>query len=231
MSIFPLKEKVARDFITIVSGLPRSGTSMMMKMLDSGNMPLLTDNMRIADQDNPRGYYEYERVKELEQDNSWLDMASGKAVKIVSPLLHHLNLNKEYRYKIIFMRRNLEEILASQRKMADRLREGEDKIRDDILMHNYSLHLEDVHRWQQQNENIELLYINYSDVIKDPLSVAECISNFLDMKLNIHEMAKVVDDSLYRQRVVTTNNNVIDATEEKTENELIAERLQYLGYL
>ena len=104
-----------RDVITIVSGLPRSGTSMMMKMLEAGGMELLTDEIRTADADNPKGYYEFERVKQIELDAEWLEDSRGKAVKMIAALLKHLP--PDYDYEIIFMRRDIREVLASQRRM------------------------------------------------------------------------------------------------------------------
>ena len=112
--------------ITVVSGLPRSGTSMMMKMLDAGGMEILSDEVRKADEDNPKGYYEFEKVKELEKDASWMGQAAGKAVKIISALLMHLP--EEYSYRIIFMRRKMEEILKSQEQMLIRRDEPTDDV-------------------------------------------------------------------------------------------------------
>src|SRR5215813_2579369 len=102
--------------IIVVSGLPRSGTSMMMKMLAAGGLPVLVDAIRAADDDNPNGYFEFEPVKQLaDGQNEWLTEAGGKVVKIISALLEYLP--KSYHYKIIFMERELKEILASQQKM------------------------------------------------------------------------------------------------------------------
>ncbi len=232
-SDFPISGKQTdNNFITIVSGLPRSGTSMMMKMLDRGNMPILSDNIRKPDTDNPKGYYEFERVKELEHDNSWLEMAQGKVVKIVSPILQHLILDKKYRYKIIFMLRSLDEVLASQRKMTDRLNQMKDTIKDNILKQNYSAHLEEIRQWLDKNENIEVMYVNYTDIVSNPISIAEDILNFLDINLNTGEMARVIDDSLYRQRIEqSTASHATAASEEDVENELIIDRLKSLGYL
>src|SRR5262245_12295550 len=103
------------DAITIVSGLPRSGTSMMMSMLEAGGLGALTDGIRAADEDNPKGYYEFERVKKIKQDTAWLADAKGRVVKMISQLL--LDLPAAYQYRIIFMRRNIDEILASQKQM------------------------------------------------------------------------------------------------------------------
>lgn len=233
ISDFPLSGKQTdKNFITIVSGLPRSGTSMMMKMLDRGSMPILTDNIREPDTDNPKGYYEVERVKELEHDNSWLEAARGKAVKIVSPILRHLILDKKYRYKIIFMLRSLDEVLASQRKMSDRLNQMKDTIKDNILKQNYSAHLEEIRQWLDKNENIDVMYVNYADVVSNPFSIAEDIRNFLDTNLNTGEMSRVIDTSLYRQRIEQcTASYVTAASEEDVESELIIDRLKSLGYL
>src|SRR5437899_574640 len=115
--------------VTIVSGLPRSGTSMMMKMLEAGGMEPLTDHVRTADEDNPKGYYEFERVKDLEKDQTWLEDAKGRYVKVISMLLKHLPAG--YTYKVIFMRRTMEEILASQRKMLVRRGESPDRVADE----------------------------------------------------------------------------------------------------
>lgn len=104
-----------QDLITIVSGLPRSGTSMMMSMLEAGGMDVLTDGIRGADEDNPRGYYEFERVKQIEHDKGWLSDARGKAVKMVAALLKYLP--PEYQYQVVFVRRNMDEVLASQRRI------------------------------------------------------------------------------------------------------------------
>jgi hypothetical protein len=231
-AIYPSGEKTYSNIITIVSGLPRSGTSMVMKMLDLGNMPLLSDNIRQPDLDNPQGYYEYERVKELEHDNSWLEMARGKAVKIVSPLLQYLILDKAYRYKIIFMLRNLDEVLASQKKMADRLNQHEDRISDNILKQHYTSHIEEVRYWLEQNENIDFMFLNYKDVICNPASVSEDISVFLGINLNVQAMSMVADNALYRQQKDTIINNAdIVLQKENTDKEAIMDQLRQLGYL
>ena len=110
------RHKRALEPVFIVSGLPRSGTSLMMMILNAAGIPPLTDYERNADEDNPRGYYEFERVKKLKDgDFGWLENAQGKAVKVISALLTYLP--EGYTYKVIFMRRELSEILASQRKM------------------------------------------------------------------------------------------------------------------
>ena len=114
-------------FITIVSGLPRSGTSMMMRMLEAGGMPVITDNLRTADDDNPRGYFEFEPAKKTKDDPSWLNAAEGKAVKMIYKLLYDLPDRLEYR--VLIMRRNMQEVLTSQRKMLDRMGILRDELR------------------------------------------------------------------------------------------------------
>lgn len=226
-----MKRKI-NDFITVVSGLPRSGTSMMMKMLNSGNMPLMIDRIRVADEDNPKGYYEFERVKNLENDNSCLDMARGKTIKIVSPILYHLNLDEDYIYKIIFMLRDLDEILTSQKKMAERLNQNDDIIKDNILNEKYSLHLEEIYEWLQRQKNIDVLYVNYTDVLENPVAAAEGISEFLDADINIQGMAAAVDNSLYRQRAGTIESIDYDnAPCTEDDRNAIMDRLKQLNYM
>ena len=131
-----------QETITIVSGLPRSGTSMMMKILEAGGLEVLTDNLRTADEDNPKGYYEFERVKKLKEDQAWLDDAKGKVVKIISAILK--DLPPDYNYKIVFMYRKIEEILASQKKMLIRRGEPTDKTSDEKMTEVFESHLKQV---------------------------------------------------------------------------------------
>jgi len=220
------------NFITVVSGLPRSGTSMMMKMLDAGKMQLLTDEIRKADVDNPKGYYEYENVKKLEDDNSWLDGAQGKTVKIVSPLLYHLKLDAGYAYKIIFMIRDLDEILASQKKMAERLNHDEDTIKDNILKNEYNSHLEEIEKWLEQQINIDVFPVHYQDILENPLAAAECIQDFLGVELDVNSMITIIDSSLYRQRTEGLDKSAqAISTDAETDKDLIMERLKQLSYM
>jgi len=186
------------DIITIVSGLPRSGTSMMMKMLVAGGLEILTDNIRTADEDNPKGYYELEKVKELAKDNSWVADARGKVIKVVSALLKQLP--KEYTYKIIFMRRKMEEILASQRQMLIRRGEPTDTISDEKMAALFEKHLVDIEAWLKAQPNMEVIYVSYNDAMKNPAENIEKIDRFLGGDLNRTEMAGVVDKALYRQQ-------------------------------
>jgi hypothetical protein len=189
---------VDSDTITVVSGLPRSGTSMMMKMLEAGGLTVLTDNQRVADEDNPRGYYEDERIKRLAKDASWLAEARGKVVKVVSPLLRHLR--PEYRYRIIFVRRDMAEVLASQRQMLARRQESTNAISDDDMAAAYRKHLADIEAWLRQQRNMDVLYVKYDEVVKSPAQHAERLKQFLGQPLDAARMVAAVDQALYRQR-------------------------------
>jgi len=188
-----------KDTIVVVSGLPRSGTSMMMGMLDAGGLPLLKDGIREADDDNPKGYYEFERVKKLrESDLEWLSDARGKAVKIISYLLQ--NLPDTYSYRVIFMQRKLTEVMASQRKMIIRRGEDPDKVNESELGGILENHLRQVDNWIEGQANIERMDIDYNRIIADPNADIERINKFLSNSLDVDKMAQVIDPNLYRQR-------------------------------
>jgi len=194
--IFKLKSK--KNFITIVSGLPRSGTSMMMRMLEAGGMEIVMDGIRKPDEDNPRGYYEFEQVKKIKEDSSWLEDCKGKAVKMVSILLYHLP--EKYHYKIIFMQRDMQEMLASQALMSKRLGKEDEGISDEVIAEKYEKHLKKIDIWLKIQPNIDLLYIQYNQAIQDPVTQAARVNHFLGGLLDESNMARVVDPSLYRQR-------------------------------
>ena len=187
-----------REAITIVSGLPRSGTSMMMKMLEAGGMPVLTDHVRTADEDNPKGYYEFERVKQIETDQAWLEGAKGKAVKMVGALLKHLP--PSYAYRVVFMRRQMDEVLASQRKMLARRGEPADTVSDERMSELFSKHVAQLEAWLDEQPNIDVLYIDYGQVLEEPVELAQRVNRFLGSGLAEERMAAVVDPRLYRQR-------------------------------
>jgi hypothetical protein len=195
-----IEKSKAEVSLVVVSGLPRSGTSMMMKMLEAGGFPILTDHVRSADLDNPKGYYEFERVKKLpEGDFDWLAHAGGKAVKIISALLEHLPPG--YHYKIIFMQRKMEEILASQRQMLIRGEKPTDAVSDEQMAAFFSMHLEKVEQWLNNQPNISVLFVDYNDMVSDPSPRLSEVNKFLNNKLDLLQMARVVDRRLYRQRV------------------------------
>ncbi|MBD3207066.1 sulfotransferase family protein [Candidatus Bathyarchaeota archaeon] len=183
--------------IIIVSGLPRSGTSMMMRILEKGGVPVLTDNIRKADKDNLKGYYEFERVKQLDRDTEWLFQAECKAVKIISALLKHLPMDHEY--KVIFMERDIDEILASQRKMIERRGEEIQLASDEVMKGVFEKHISNVKEFLKER-GIETLYISYNDVLDDPIENVQRVNEFLLWDLDIERMVEVVNPDLYRQR-------------------------------
>ncbi len=194
-----VSDKNHRSVIIVVSGLPRSGTSMMMEMLKAGGIQSLTDDLREADIDNPRGYFEFERVKKLpEGDNAWLSDAVGKAVKIIAPLLPYLPDN--YTYNVIFMKRNMEEILSSQRVMLQKKgQEPQDKVEEKIK-NLYNENLKSVIKFMNDNTNFSYLCCDYNEILGSSLQCIEQIASFLDLRLDIKQMVKVVEPTLYRQR-------------------------------
>ena len=187
-----------KKIITIVSGLPRSGTSMMMKMLEAGGMEILKDEIRKADEDNPAGYYEFEKVKELKKDVSWLENAKGKSVKIISSLLEHLP--EKYTYKIIFMHRNMEEILNSQRQMLIRRGEETNEVSDEKMGKMFLKHLQKTEAKLNNQSNMDVLTIHYNEILKEPAKHSEIINRFFGNTLNAKNMTGVIDQALYRQR-------------------------------
>lgn len=185
--------------VVIVSGLPRSGTSMMMKMLEAGGLAPLTDGLRTADVDNPKGYYEYERVKDLEKekDKSYIRDGRGKALKVISFLLKDLPDDNDY--KIIFMRRDLNEVLASQNKML--VHRGEENQTEDIKMADiYMSHIASVRIMSRKKPNWQMLEIRYDETVKDPRSAARKLKEFLGDKVDEEKMVQAVDAELYRNR-------------------------------
>jgi hypothetical protein len=186
--------------LIIVSGLPRSGTSMLMQMLEAGGIPVLTDAVRTPDASNPRGYYELERVKRLrtEVDKSWLADGEGKALKIISSLLMHLP--DVYRYQVIFMQRSLREICASQNRMLDELGQPRGNTTEDRLVQYYEDHLVHVRSFLASRASFTTLDVNYRDVLTQPEEEAERIAHFLGRQLDTARMAAVVAAELYRNR-------------------------------
>jgi hypothetical protein len=190
-----------KKFITVVSGLPRSGTSMMMQILKAGGKPVLTDNLRKKDNENPKGYYEYEPVKKTGQDSRWVDMAMGKAVKMVYKLLY--DLPGLYQYRVIMMQRDMREILRSQKKM---LLAGDNKLEIDTISDKkmaelFRIELDKVNNWLNQKECFSVIKADYRSIVEDPVKECEQINRFLGGNLDVCKMACVVDSSLYRNKV------------------------------
>lgn len=186
------------DFIVIVSGLPRSGTSMMMRALEAGGMPVLVDHVRKPDEDNPRGYYEFEAVKKTKQDPSWLRQASGKAVKMVYRLLYDLPADRQYR--VLFMQRDMQEVLASQRKMLQRAGKTVHPDEDAQMAVWFQSELDRCRQWLAQQPHFSVLSVDYRRMIENPLEQSRQINEFLGGGLNLQGMAASVDPTLYRNR-------------------------------
>ena len=186
--------------IIIVSGLPRSGTSMLMRMLAAGGIELVVDGLRTADADNPKGYYELERVKDLDKttDTSWLADTRGKGLKVISFLLQHLP--PTYDYKVIFLRRSLPEVLASQQKMLDRRGEPPGETSDADMADLFTAHLQKVETQLANRADCDVLYVEHRRAVSEPAVVAGQIGQFLGGDLDVEAMAAAVDTALYRNR-------------------------------
>lgn len=189
--------------VVVVSGLPRSGTSMMMKMLEAGGLPVLIDGLRAADKDNPEGYYELERVKALDKgDAAWLPEAVGKGVKVISALLEYLP--PDYTYQVIFMHRHIEEVLRSQRKMLQhRGTEGE-TVSDGEIAALFAKHVSQTLAWLQQQPNFRVLEVHYNELLLQPQAHVRALNQFLGNRLDEQAMAAVVNPDLYRNRAQPT---------------------------
>jgi hypothetical protein len=182
--------------IIVVSGLPRSGTSLMMQLLDAGGIPIVTDNIRTADTDNPRGYCEFERVKQVKTDATWLPDVRGKVVKMVSQLLYDLPATEKY--KVLFMERDLDEVLASQEKMLVRL--GRPTAPRDQIGRAFTLHLTKLGNWLKEQTHLDVLRVAYADIVAHPEREAARVNEFLGGRLNLDAAIRAIDPSLYRNR-------------------------------
>jgi len=184
--------------ITIVSGLPRSGTSLMMQMLVAGGMTPLSDGERQADTDNPRGYLEWERIKQLPGDPGCIAEAEGKVVKVISRLL--LSLPAGHEYRVIFMQRPLQEVLASQDQMMRRRGTFKEGANPAVMAAAFEKHLREVYAWLDSKPYMKTMRIPYHDVLEDPKSVSDKLAEFVGSSLNVEAMTQQVDASLYRNR-------------------------------
>lgn len=187
-----------KEEIIIVSGLPRSGTSMMMQMLHAGGLEPLTDGNRVADDSNPKGYYEYAKAKKLVTDKSWLPEAEGKVVKVIAQLVAQLPSN--HNYKIVYMERDIAEVLVSQQKMLGKTANVEAKAFPVGLDQTFKKQVAKMNTWVDSQPNVDIFKVNYKDVIENPLDNGSKIANFLGKELDIEAMAKAVDPTLYRNK-------------------------------
>jgi hypothetical protein len=185
--------------ITIVSGLPRSGTSLMMQMLAAGGLPPLSDGERKADTDNPRGYLEWERIKQLPKEPSLIAEAEGKVVKVISQLL--VSLPDGHEYRVVFMQRPLPEVLKSQDEMLRRRGTFEGGGDTSPIEEAFQRHLIEVNRWLNGKANVRVLRVHYHRTLREPKATAEAVAEFLKVPLDIEAMTREVEPSLYRNRM------------------------------
>lgn len=190
--------------ITVVSGLPRSGTSLMMRMLEAGGLPILADGERAADEDNPRGYYELEAVKGLPRgEDGWIPEARGKAVKVISALLPYLPElpdRAESGYRVLFLRRAMPEVLASQKAMLRRRGEDPDAVDDATMAARFQAHLAEIEAWRSGRPDLAWLEVDYNRLVADPAPAVGPIVAFLRHPMDAAAMAGVVEPGLYRNR-------------------------------
>lgn len=187
-----------RNFITIISGVPRSGTSLAMQMLRAGGIAPLTDEKRMPDADNPKGYFEFEPVKQLRADQQWLDGAAGKAVKIIHLLLMELPADRDYR--VLFMQRDLTEVVQSQAAMLQHSGKGGGGLGAAQLAQTYAAQLARVKNWLRERPCFRVMDVPYAELVREPRAMSEAINVFLGGGLDVDAMAGAVDPSLYRQR-------------------------------
>ena len=167
-------------------------------MLAEGGLPIVTDSLRKADDDNPNGYFEIEQSKALKGGESrWLYSANGKVVKIISYLLEYLPSDIEF--DVVFMERNLDEILASQKKMLLN-RDEETVISDDEMSDRFFDHVKAVKYWIARKPNMRVIYVSYSEMVNSPEVLCNSLVEFLDLPLNLQAMQSVPSQSLYRNR-------------------------------
>jgi hypothetical protein len=185
--------------ITIVSGLPRSGTSLMMQMLEAGGLPVLSDGERKADTDNPKGYLEWERIKQLPKYPSLIAEAEGKAVKVISQLI--LSLPPSHVYRVVLMQRPLPEVLKSQDEMLRRRGNADSNAGTSAIEEAFQRHLIQVNKWLAGKANMQVSRVHYHRVLREPKAVAGEIAAFLGVPLDIEAMVRQVDGSLYRNRM------------------------------
>jgi hypothetical protein len=193
-----MMNEIKRDYVILVSGLPRTGTSMMMKAIHAGGIEPIVDNIRKADEDNPKGYYEFEPVKKTKEDASWLNDAPGKVVKMVYRLLY--DLPAEFQYRVVFMRRDIKEVLASQNKMLERSGKSGGGISDEQMEALFAAELAKCEKWLAEQPNFRLLSVVHRDMINDAATQVQKINDFLDGGLDTEAMASTVDPALYRNR-------------------------------
>lgn len=184
--------------ITVVSGLPRSGTSLMMQILEASGYEILTDGLRKADENNLNGYYEYEHVKSLAKDNSWMAEAEGKAVKIIAQLLPYLPEGFEYR--IFYMERNLDEIVSSQSRMLGRLNKKVSPTDNNVLKSVFEKQSIAVIKQMTCRTDVSLLRVSFNGLMNNSESEIEALQRFSVGKISKEAVMRVINPEHYREK-------------------------------
>ena len=198
-----------RETIVVVSGLPRSGTSMLMQMLEAAGLPILQDGLRAGDASNPRGYYEFDPVKRIRSDNSFLAEATGHAVKIVAPLLPALP--PDFHYSVVFIERDLKAVLASQSEMLARLGVSQEPAEDETLERAFEASLRTAKAWLADQENVQACYVSHAEAVESPGHTARAILDFLLTQSAIPP-SLVEEIRQDRNRVIDRMSSVFDAS-------------------
>lgn len=193
---FKSNKRNLKNPIYIVSGLPRSGTSMMMQMMEKAGIEVLTDGIRVPDENNPKGYYEHEGAKSLARNKAWLNDAQGKVVKVIAQQLKHLPA--KFNYNVVFMLRDIDEIIASQNAMLNS--QGKKSAYPLALVHGFKTCLQNVAQWAAKNHNVSITYISHSTTIKEPKVTASLVKGITQSNCSLDELNSIVDRNLHRQK-------------------------------
>jgi len=188
---------MSRPFVTIVSGLPRSGASMLIRLLAAGGMPVVADAARPPHEDDPYGWFEEPRGGQPPVTAAWLGQARGRAVGIVSPLLPHLPSTLAYR--VVFAKRDLREILAAQHTAHARRGTPPPPADDARILALCERHLEQIDAWLAAQEHVRVLDVEFADVLAMPAVQAARLAAFVGGGLDVEAMARAVDPRLHRQ--------------------------------
>jgi len=187
-----------RKELTIVSGLPRAGTSLVMGLLQEGGIPLLCDDHRPPDEDNPRGYFEYAAVKRTKEDSSWVTEAEGRAVKVILQLLEALP--PQHVYRVLFVHRDVREVVASQERMLRRIGAADSVLPFDRLAEIFAAQETSARKWARRQPNVSVLDVDYNQLLSDPEPILEAIIHFACLEASAEKLAERIEPSLYRNR-------------------------------
>jgi hypothetical protein len=179
--------------ITLITGIPRSGTSLMMQLFNAANASIATDSIRVEDENNPKGYYELEAVKGIVKNNSFLKELNGKTIKIVAPLVTFIDLSLQYR--VVFMLRDLDEVVQSQEKMVGKDQQDQ----KEKFKSMYALHIEKSRQFLLTH-SIPFIEIQYKELLQNPETCLQGLIDFCGWETPMVELKSVIDDSLYRNR-------------------------------